>query len=121
MKVTFWGAARQVTGSMHLLTLANGYNILIDCGLNYENKKTFDEDNRNFPFFPESLDLVILTHAHIDHSGNLPNLLKQGYNGQILCTDASVELTKNLLLDSFEYSIKVKKFVNSYFFYLNLS
>jgi len=100
MKVTFWGAARQVTGSMHLLTLANGFNILIDCGLNYENKKTFDDDNRNFPFLPESLDLVILTHAHIDHSGNLPNLLKQGYNGQILCTDASVELTKNLLLDS---------------------
>lgn len=100
MKVTFWGAARQVTGSMHLLTLANGYNVLIDCGLNYENKKTFDEDNRNFPFLPESLDLVILTHAHIDHSGNLPNLIKQGYSGQILCTDASVELTKNLLLDS---------------------
>ncbi len=100
MKVTFWGAARQVTGSMHLLTLANGFNILIDCGLNYENKKTFDEDNRNFPFMPEDLDLVILTHAHIDHSGNLPNLIKQGYSGQILCTDASVELTKNLLLDS---------------------
>lgn len=100
MKLTFWGAARQVTGSMHLLTLSDGYTILIDCGLNYENKKTFDEDNRNFPFLPEDIDLVILTHAHIDHSGNLPNLMKQGYTGQILCTDASVGLTKNLLLDS---------------------
>ncbi|MES2618640.1 MAG: MBL fold metallo-hydrolase [Bacteroidota bacterium] len=100
MKLTFWGAARQVTGSMHLLTLDNNYNILVDCGLNYENKKTFDEDNSQFPFYPESIDLVILTHAHIDHSGNLPNLVKQGFKGQILCTDASVELTKNLLLDS---------------------
>ncbi len=100
MKLTFWGAARQVTGSMHLLTLADGYTILIDCGLDYENRKTFDEDNSNFPFLPESIDVVILTHAHIDHSGNLPNLVKQGYAGQILCTDASVDLTKNLLLDS---------------------
>ena len=100
MKLTFWGAARQVTGSMHLLTLDNGFTILVDCGLNYENKKEFEQNNRNFPFLPESIDLVILTHAHIDHSGNLPNLMKQGYKGQILCTDASVDLTKNLLLDS---------------------
>ncbi len=100
MKLTFWGAARQVTGSMHLLTLDNGYTILIDCGLNYENKKEFEENNRNFPFLPGYIDLVVLTHAHIDHSGNLPNLIKQGYDGQILCTDASVDLTKNLLLDS---------------------
>jgi len=100
MKLTFWGAARQVTGSMHLLTLDNGFTILVDCGLNYENKKEFEQNNRNFPFLPESIDLVILTHAHIDHSGNLPNLIKQGYVGQILCTDASVDLTKNLLLDS---------------------
>lgn len=100
MKLTFWGAARQVTGSMHLLQLDSGYTILIDCGLNYENRKTFEEDNSRFPFAPQEVDLVVLTHAHIDHSGNLPNLIKQGFSGQILCTDASVELTKNLLLDS---------------------
>jgi len=100
MKLTFWGAARQVTGSMHMLQLDSGYTILIDCGLDYEKKEEFEANNRNFPFFPEDVDLVILTHAHIDHSGNLPNLIRQGYKGQILCTDASVELTKNLLLDS---------------------
>lgn len=100
MKLTFWGAARQVTGSMHMLKLNSGYTILVDCGLDYEKKEDFDQNNRNFPFLPEEIDLVILTHAHIDHSGNLPNLVRQGYNGQILCTSASVELTKNLLLDS---------------------
>lgn len=100
MKLTFWGAARQVTGSMHMLQLENGYTILVDCGLDYERRDDFDANNRNFPFLPEEIDLVILTHAHIDHSGNLPNLIRQGYRGQILCTDASLELTKNLLLDS---------------------
>jgi metallo-beta-lactamase family protein len=100
MNITFWGAARQVTGSMHLLTLNSGYNILVDCGLDYENRDDFDANNRNFPFLPEEIDLVILTHSHIDHSGNLPNLVRQGYKGQILCSEASVELTQNLLLDS---------------------
>lgn len=100
MKLTFWGAARQVTGSMHMLSLDNGYNILVDCGLDYEKRDDFDVNNRNFPFLPEEIDLVILTHAHIDHSGNLPNLIRQGYNGQILCTEATVELAKNLLIDS---------------------
>lgn len=100
MKLTFWGAAGQVTGSMHMLRLDNGYTVLIDCGLDYENRDDFDANNRNFPFMPEEIDLVLLTHAHIDHSGNLPNLIRQGFKGQILCTDASVELTKNLLFDS---------------------
>lgn len=100
MKLTFWGAARQVTGSMHMLQLNNGYTVLIDCGLDYENRDDFELNNRNFPFMPEEIDLVVLTHAHIDHSGNLPNLIRQGFKGQILCTDPSVELTKNLLLDS---------------------
>lgn len=100
MNLTFWGAARQVTGSMHMLKLDSGYTVLVDCGLDYEKREDFDANNRNFPFLPEEIDLVILTHSHIDHSGNLPNLVRQGYKGQILCTSASVELTKNLLLDS---------------------
>ncbi len=100
MNITFWGATRQVTGSMYVLTLDSGYTILVDCGLDYENRDDFDANNRNFPFLPEEIDLVLLTHAHIDHSGNLPNLIRQGYNGQILCSEASVELTLNLLLDS---------------------
>lgn len=100
MKLTFWGAAGQVTGSMHMLRLNDGYTLLVDCGLDYENRDDFEANNRYFPFMPEDIDLVLLTHAHIDHSGNLPNLIRQGFKGQILCTDATVELTKNLLLDS---------------------
>ena len=100
MNITFWGAARQVTGSMHMLTLDDGYTVLVDCGLDYENRDDFEVNNRNFPFLPEDIDLVILTHAHIDHSGNLPNLIRQGYSGQILCSEATIELTRNLLIDS---------------------
>ncbi|WP_379090407.1 MBL fold metallo-hydrolase [Pedobacter sp. UC225_65] len=98
MKLTIWGAAQQVTGSMHLLQLDN-YSILIDCGLDYE-KGTYQEENQHFPFDPATIDLVILTHAHIDHSGNLPTLLRMGFEGQILCTSATADLAEILLLDS---------------------
>ena len=98
MKLTILGAAKQVTGSMHLLQLAN-YNILIDCGLDYE-KETYQEENQHFPFNPASIDLVVLTHAHIDHSGNLPTLVRLGFEGQILCTSPTADLTELLLLDS---------------------
>jgi metallo-beta-lactamase family protein len=100
MKITFWGAARQVTGSMHMLTLDNGYNILVDCGMNYEQKRELNADAFEFPFPPQNIDLVVLTHAHIDHSGNLPALVSGGFRGHILCTPASAELTKFLLFDS---------------------
>ena len=98
MKLTIWGAARQVTGSMHLLQTDN-YNILVDCGLDYE-RDTWIEENEAFPFSPSDIDLVILTHAHIDHSGNLPTLIRFGFEGQILCTPATADLTELLLLDS---------------------
>jgi len=98
MKLTIWGAARQVTGSMHLLQTDN-YSILVDCGLDYE-KDTWIEENEAFPFSPADIDLVILTHAHIDHSGNLPTLIRFGFEGQILCTPATADLTELLLLDS---------------------
>lgn len=98
MKLTILGAAQQVTGSMHLLQLKN-YNVLIDCGLDYE-KDTFQRENMYFPFDPASIDVVILTHAHIDHSGNLPTLVRMGFNGQILCTPPTADLTNVLLLDS---------------------
>lgn len=98
MNLTIWGAAKQVTGSMHLLELEN-YKILIDCGLDYE-KETFQEDNQYFPFDPSDIDVVILTHAHIDHSGNLPTLVRLGFNGQILCTPPTADLTELLLMDS---------------------
>lgn len=98
MKLTIWGAAWQVTGSMHLLQTDN-YSILVDCGLDYE-KDTWIEENEAFPFSPADIDLVILTHAHIDHSGNLPTLIRFGFEGQILCTPATADLTELLLLDS---------------------
>lgn len=98
MKLSILGAAEQVTGSMHLLQLEN-YNILIDCGLDYE-KGTFQNENLYFTFDPSKIDVVILTHAHIDHSGNLPTLIRMGFNGQILCTPPTADLTEILLLDS---------------------
>lgn len=98
MNLTFWGAAQQVTGSMHLLEI-NKFKILIDCGLDYE-KDSYQEDNLQFPFDPSGINLVILTHAHIDHSGNLPTLVRLGFAGQILCTPPTADLSALLLFDS---------------------
>jgi len=98
MKLTIHGAARQVTGSMHLLEVGR-FKILIDCGLDYE-KDHHIQTNENFPFRPEDIDVVVLTHAHIDHSGNLPTLVRLGFEGQILCTAPTADLTELLLLDS---------------------
>ena len=100
MKITFWGAARQVTGSMHLLDLPSGTRVLVDCGLDYENRKEFEAKNEEFPFDPETIDLVILTHAHIDHSGNLPNLVRQGFRGVLVGTEPTLQLSEYLLNDS---------------------
>src|ERR1700712_3695356 len=98
MKLTIHGAAQQVTGSMHLLQIGQ-YKILVDCGLDYERDHNVML-NENFPFRPEEVDVVILTHAHIDHSGNLPTLVRMGFNGQILCTPPTAELSEMLLMDS---------------------
>ncbi|MGN6394001.1 MAG: MBL fold metallo-hydrolase [Mucilaginibacter sp.] len=98
MNLTIYGAARQVTGSMHLLE-AGQFKILIDCGLDYEKDHSI-HTNENFPFRPEDIDVVVLTHAHIDHSGNLPTLVRLGFEGQILCTSPTADLTELLLLDS---------------------
>src|ERR1700709_644273 len=98
MKLTIHGAARQVTGSMHLLEV-DQYKILIDCGLDYEKDRSI-QSNGDFPFDPSDIDVVILTHAHIDHSGNLPTLVRMGFEGQILCTPATADLTELLLFDS---------------------
>jgi len=98
MKLTIHGAAQQVTGSMHLLQTGR-FKILIDCGLDYERDGNI-QLNENFPFRPEEIDVVILTHAHIDHSGNLPTLVRMGFNGQILCTSPTADLAELLLMDS---------------------
>ncbi|MCC7298940.1 MAG: MBL fold metallo-hydrolase [Bacteroidia bacterium] len=100
MKFTSWGAAQQVTGSKHLLVLPGGTRVLIDCGLDYEKRSEFELRNGTFPFNPADIDLLVLTHAHIDHSGNVPTLIKQGFNGTILCTKPTLELSEYLLRDS---------------------
>ena len=82
MKVTFHGAAQTVTGSQHLLEV-NDSRILLDCGLFQGRRKESYERNRSFKFSPRDLDAVILSHAHIDHSGNLPNLVSSGFSGPI--------------------------------------
>jgi metallo-beta-lactamase family protein len=99
MKITFYGAARTVTGSQHLLEV-NGARILLECGL-YQGKRaeTFAR-NRSFAFDPVKLDAVVLSHAHIDHSGNLPHLFKQGYRGPVHVTPATGHLANIMLLDS---------------------
>jgi len=99
MKLTFHGAARTVTGSMHLVE-ANGVRLLLDCGLFQGRRKESYERNLNFPFDPASIDAVILSHAHIDHSGNIPNLVKQGFQGPIWCTPATRDLCVAMLRDS---------------------
>jgi metallo-beta-lactamase family protein len=100
MHITFHGAARQVTGSMHLITLDNGYKILLDCGLNYQQKRELHADAFEFPFRPQDIDAVIVSHAHIDHSGNIPKLVADGFTGKIICTPATLELMRFLLFDS---------------------
>jgi metallo-beta-lactamase family protein len=99
MRIKFFGAARTVTGSMHLLEFGQK-KILLDCGLYQGKRKESNTRNRNFPFEPAELDAVILSHAHIDHSGNLPNLIKQGYKGPIYTTHATAHLDNIMLLDS---------------------
>lgn len=99
MKIHFLGAAQTVTGSQHLLEV-NGRRLLLDCGLYQGRRAESFETNRNFAFDPASLDAVIVSHAHIDHSGNLPNLVKKGYAGKIYTTDVSSHLMDIMLLDS---------------------
>lgn len=100
MKVQFCGAAQHVTGSAHLLTLDNGYTILLDCGLYQGRNKDMKEFNKNWYFSPASIDCMILSHAHIDHSGRIPKLVRDGFSGDIVCTHATRSLCAIMLLDS---------------------
>ncbi len=99
MKITFYGAAQTVTGSMHLVE-ANGRRILLDCGLYQGHRKEAFEINRNIPFDAAKIDAVVLSHAHIDHSGNLPQLVRHGFRGKVYARPETVELCNILLRDS---------------------
>lgn len=112
MNITFIGAAQTVTGSMHLIE-ACGKKFLLDCGLYQGKRKEAFEINRNFEFFdPKEIDFVILSHAHIDHAGNLPSLVKKGFNGKIFSTFATRDLSSIMLLDSAHIQEKDVEFVN---------
>ncbi len=99
MKIKFCGATIGVTGSCHLLT-TDRHRILLDCGQFQGNKEMDDLNWEPFPFDPESIEAVVLSHAHIDHCGRIPLLVKRGFKGDIYCTDATADLLQVMLLDS---------------------
>lgn len=99
MFVTFYGAVRQVTGSMHLIQ-SNSDNILLDCGLFQGRRKETEQQNKVMPFDPAMITNVILSHAHIDHSGRIPLLTKKGFSGRVICTRATYDVCQHLLADS---------------------
>jgi metallo-beta-lactamase family protein len=99
MKIKFCGAAGTTTGSQHLLEI-NGQRILLDCGLYQGRRQESFERNQHFPFDASKVDVVVLSHCHIDHSGNLPNLVKQGFTGNIYSTPATRDLCSIMLPDS---------------------
>jgi metallo-beta-lactamase family protein len=102
MKLSFHGAARTVTGSKHLITLANGRSVLLDCGLFQGLGHDTYDLNESFGFDPTSIDALVLSHAHIDHTGLIPKLVKEGFSGAIFCTPATKDLAEILLHDSAE-------------------
>ncbi|MEM8489062.1 MAG: MBL fold metallo-hydrolase [Bacteroidota bacterium] len=112
MKLTFWGAARTVTGSKHLLTLDNGKTMLMDCGLFQGRRSESRERNERFGFDPAALDVVLLSHAHIDHAGLLPKLYREGFRGRVYATHATYDLATLLLYDSAHIQQKDIRFVN---------
>ncbi|MFQ5459998.1 MAG: MBL fold metallo-hydrolase RNA specificity domain-containing protein [Anaerolineae bacterium] len=99
MRITFHGAARTVTGSRHLLE-ANGHRILLDCGLYQGNRREMAKRNGDFGFDASAVDAVVLSHAHADHCGMLPGLVKKGFRGAIHATPATVDLARHIMLDS---------------------
>ena len=100
MKIKFIGAAREVTGSKHLITTSSGKKILLDCGMFQGKGLETDGMNRNLMFDPATIDHVILTHAHIDHSGLIPFIYKLGFRGSVICTSATRDLCAIMLADS---------------------
>jgi len=111
MRITFFGATKEVTGSKFLLESDNK-RILVECGLFQGRRKESETANLNFPFDPKSIDLLLISHAHIDHSGNIPNLIKQGFNSDIISTYATVDLLGPMLLDSAHIHEKDIEYLN---------
>ena len=100
MKIQFLGAAQEVTGSKHLITTDNGTTILLDCGMYQGKGIETDQDNRQLGFDPKDIHYLILSHAHIDHSGLIPYIYSQGFRGKIYCTPATQDLCQLMLQDT---------------------
>lgn len=111
MHLQFQGAARTVTGSMHMLTVG-GETILLDCGIYHGHRDEARQRNSEFPFDPSSIRAVVLSHAHIDHSGNLPGLVKQGFRGSVYCTRATQSLCEVMLKDSAHIQERDAEFIS---------
>ena len=111
MHIQFIGATHTVTGSMHMVHI-NGKKIILDCGMFQGRRAEAAERNKTFPFDPASVSAVVLSHAHIDHSGNLPNLVKHGFSGPIFATAATADLCRIMLLDSAHIQEKDAQFVS---------
>ena len=111
MRIFFAGAARTVTGSQHLLEF-DGERLLLDCGLYQGRRQESNERNRNLPYDPRGVDVMILSHAHIDHAGNIPSLVKQGFRGSIFCTPATRDLCSVMLRDSAHIQEADAEFIN---------
>lgn len=111
MRVTFWGAARTVTGSKHLLSGRQG-TVLLDCGLFQGRRAESTARNQALPFAPGSVDALVLSHAHIDHSGAIPLLVKGGFSGPIHATAATADLCRAMLLDAAHIQAKDAEFLN---------
>ncbi len=111
MQIEFQGAARTVTGSMHVVRV-NGRTLLLDCGLYQGHRDEANRRNRVFPFDPRSIDAIILSHAHIDHSGNIPGIVKQGFNGPVFCTPATKDLAALMLADSAHIQMRDAEYIN---------
>ena len=111
MKITFLGATRMVTGSCYLLEIGSK-KMLLDCGMFQGSKMITAFNEKDFVFAPNAIDTVVLTHAHIDHSGLIPKLIKQGYKGPVHCTKTTLELCMILLPDSAHIQESDAEFAN---------
>ncbi len=112
MKIAFHGAARAVTGSKHLITLNNNKQILLDCGMFQGMGEVTDKLNGYFGFAPSEVTYMVLSHAHIDHCGLLPKLVKNGFKGSIYATPPTMDLVRILLMDSAKIQIQDAEFMN---------
>ncbi|RYY84499.1 MAG: MBL fold metallo-hydrolase, partial [Chitinophagaceae bacterium] len=112
MTITFHGAAGTVTGTKHKITLSDGRQYLLDCGLFQGLGRDTDDLNHDFGFDPAQIEALLLSHAHIDHSGLIPRLVKEGFRGPIFCTPATKDLAEILLHDSAEIQTYETEFIN---------